>query len=114
MGDFVHDKSWSAYCDEMSRDGIWGDHLTLVAIAEVFGARIRIVSSVEGDNYITEIDPTVLKTQKMILISHYVSCYLSIEGADLTENLFVGRVPLWLVESGKSVRSKMKRYLLHE
>jgi hypothetical protein len=71
MGDFVHDKSWDAYCDEMARDGIWGDHLTLVAIAEVFGARIRIVSSVEGDNYMTEIDPTVIKTQKMILISHY-------------------------------------------
>lgn len=88
MGDFVHDKSWDAYCDEMARDGIWGDHLTLVAIAEVFGARIRIVSSVEGDNYMTEIDPTVIKTQKMILISHYVSCQTNLKNQFFSNRIY--------------------------
>jgi len=35
MHDFVHDKTWAEYCDELARDGIWGDHLTLSAAAEV-------------------------------------------------------------------------------
>lgn len=30
MRDFVHDKAWEEYCHEISREGIWGDHLTLV------------------------------------------------------------------------------------
>jgi len=34
MRDFVC-TSWNEYCDEMARDGIWGDHLTLTAATEV-------------------------------------------------------------------------------
>jgi len=34
MKDFVHDKTWEKYCEEMGREGIWGDHLTLVAASE--------------------------------------------------------------------------------
>jgi hypothetical protein len=35
MRDFVHDKTWEEYCKEMARDGIWGDHLTLVRLAHL-------------------------------------------------------------------------------
>lgn len=31
-----------------------------------------MISSVEGDNYITEIEPSVLRTKKIVLLSHYV------------------------------------------
>jgi hypothetical protein len=31
----VDDQSWDSLCDELSRRGIWGNHLTLVAMAEV-------------------------------------------------------------------------------
>lgn len=34
-----------------------GDHLTLIAAAEVFNARIVIVSSIPGDNFVVEINP---------------------------------------------------------
>jgi len=71
MSDFVHDQSWNDFCNELSRSGIWGNHLTLVAIAEHFGSRLRVISSVESDSYIIKIDPLVLKTQKVILLSHY-------------------------------------------
>eukprot|EP01120_Amphizonella_sp_Union-15-10_P002403 TRINITY_DN12600_c0_g1_i1.p1 TRINITY_DN12600_c0_g1~~TRINITY_DN12600_c0_g1_i1.p1 ORF type:complete len:150 (+),score=35.78 TRINITY_DN12600_c0_g1_i1:3-452(+) len=72
MKDFVHDKTWEEYCNEISKDGIWGDHLTLVAIAEVFGANIQVISSVSGDNYTTQITPRITLIQnKTLLLSHY-------------------------------------------
>lgn len=71
LHEFVHDKPWEEYCDQMAKDGCWGDHLTLLALSELFGAVISIMSSVEGDNFITEIHPTVKKTNKVILLSHY-------------------------------------------
>jgi hypothetical protein len=30
----------------MSKDGVWGDHLTLIAAAELFGTKIVIISSI--------------------------------------------------------------------
>jgi len=68
---FVHDRPWEEYCTAMAKDGCWGDHLTLLAISEMFGAQISIFSSVEGDNFITEIHPTTKKLKKVLLLSHY-------------------------------------------
>eukprot|EP01113_Clastostelium_recurvatum_P045985 TRINITY_DN798_c0_g1_i3.p1 TRINITY_DN798_c0_g1~~TRINITY_DN798_c0_g1_i3.p1 ORF type:complete len:555 (-),score=150.10 TRINITY_DN798_c0_g1_i3:132-1796(-) len=80
---FVHDRPWEEYCDYMAKDKTWGDHLTLMAVSEAFGIVILIISSVEGDNYITEIrpsgqgegcgegDPTGRCKGKMALLSHY-------------------------------------------
>lgn len=68
---FVHDRKWEDYCAAMAKDGCWGDHLTLLAISEMFGAQISIFSSVEGDNFITEIHPTTKKLKKVLLLSHY-------------------------------------------
>jgi hypothetical protein len=68
---FVHDRKWEDYCTAMAKDGCWGDHLTLLAISEMFGAQISIFSSVEGDNFITEIHPTTKKLKKVLLLSHY-------------------------------------------
>lgn len=68
---FVHDRKWEDYCAAMAKDGCWGDHLTLLAISEMFGAQISIFSSVEGDNFITEIHPTTKKLKRVLLLSHY-------------------------------------------
>jgi hypothetical protein len=71
MRDFVHSYTWEEYCNEISREGIWGDHLTLLAITEIFGTRICIVSSVESDNHVTEIAPKKIKSDKILFLSHY-------------------------------------------
>lgn len=70
LWNFAYDEPWDSFCDELSRHGIWGNHLTLVAAAEVFKCHIQIISSVEGDNFITEISPTCPPT-KRLLLSHY-------------------------------------------
>jgi hypothetical protein len=73
LADFVGGGGdWQSYCDTMARPGIWGDHLTLIALAEVLGAKISVVSSVEGDHYITEITPkSSLALKRVLLISHF-------------------------------------------
>eukprot|EP01130_Rhizamoeba_saxonica_P011109 TRINITY_DN4600_c0_g1_i1.p1 TRINITY_DN4600_c0_g1~~TRINITY_DN4600_c0_g1_i1.p1 ORF type:complete len:561 (+),score=99.04 TRINITY_DN4600_c0_g1_i1:379-2061(+) len=71
LRDFAYGHVWEDYCKELSRNGIWGNHLTLVAVSEVFGSRLVVVSSVEGSNYITEINPTKLKSSRIIMLSHY-------------------------------------------
>lgn len=63
LNQFVHDRKFDDYCSAMAKDGCWGDHLTLIAISEMFGVQISIFSSVEGDNFITEIHPTTKKVR---------------------------------------------------
>jgi len=71
LKDFVHDQSWENYCQKMLKDGEWGDHLTLIAAAEVFQAVIIIISSIPGDNYVIEIIPTFTAPQRTIMLSHF-------------------------------------------
>jgi hypothetical protein len=40
---------------------LWGNHLTLIAFAEICGAKITIISSSESLNYVTDIIPKTLK-----------------------------------------------------
>eukprot|EP01133_Synstelium_polycarpum_P013306 gene13306-15641_t len=64
--------NWDDYCNEMSKNGIWGDHLTLVAAAEIYKAKISIISSVESNsNFVIEIVPTKIENPKVLLLSHY-------------------------------------------
>lgn len=54
---FVYDVTWEDFCENVSRNGIWGDHMTLIAVANAFNLRIVVISSVKGDNYMNEIYP---------------------------------------------------------
>jgi len=71
LKDFVHDQSWEQYCDRMNREGEWGDHLTLIAAAEVFKSSIVIISSVLGDNFVVEVLPTFCIPENTIMLSHF-------------------------------------------
>jgi len=71
ISEFAHDQSWDEFCGELSRSGIWGNHLTLVAVSEYIGAGITVISSVEGGSFIINIEPTAHKIPRRILLSHY-------------------------------------------
>eukprot|EP01103_Thecamoeba_quadrilineata_P018833 TRINITY_DN73_c0_g1_i1.p1 TRINITY_DN73_c0_g1~~TRINITY_DN73_c0_g1_i1.p1 ORF type:complete len:338 (+),score=89.22 TRINITY_DN73_c0_g1_i1:32-1015(+) len=43
LKDFTSD--WTEYCNEMEKDGIWGDHITLLAAANIWKSNIIIISS---------------------------------------------------------------------
>jgi len=70
LKDFVHDKSWENYINDMSRNSVWGDHLTLLAAAELFQSKVFVISSVPGDNYVVEIVPENSIPRRTIMISH--------------------------------------------
>eukprot|EP01101_Sappina_pedata_P008422 TRINITY_DN4657_c0_g1_i1.p1 TRINITY_DN4657_c0_g1~~TRINITY_DN4657_c0_g1_i1.p1 ORF type:complete len:255 (+),score=27.42 TRINITY_DN4657_c0_g1_i1:46-765(+) len=59
LSDFIDTDAypdWSAYVKEMGRNGAWGDHLTLVAAAEVYKAKIIVVSTINFKEI--EIEPS--------------------------------------------------------
>ncbi len=75
----VPEGTWDSYVDHIE-DGGWGDHVSLVSISEVFGTAIRVVSSVEGDTFVTEYQPRVLKRTRVVLLSLFCEfCYGSLK-----------------------------------
>lgn len=70
--------SWDAYCNHMSRNGVWGDHLTLIAMANALDRNIFVVSSLEtteGSSGVTCIESKASDSQAAakpaILLSHW-------------------------------------------
>jgi hypothetical protein len=71
-----NDDGWDHYCNLMSFSGTWGDHLTLVAAAELFHVRIVIVSSAADESQaLIEIVPTSTgkapQNLDVIFLCHY-------------------------------------------
>lgn len=67
-------KDLNEYLEKMSKDGEWGDHIVLLAMARALGQKIRVVTS-SLDQY--ELDD-VLQGQSELLLGlinehHYVS-----------------------------------------
>jgi len=77
LSDFACDMAWNEFCDHMAKNGIWGNHITLLAIAELYQVTILVVSSVENeDSFIIEINPFTEKhkqqlQKRTIYLSHY-------------------------------------------
>jgi len=66
--------SWKDYCTYMKRNGSWGDHMTLMAAAEIFNSEIWIISSVKfspGIEPIINIVPTKKPAKRTIRLAHY-------------------------------------------
>eukprot|EP01130_Rhizamoeba_saxonica_P000304 TRINITY_DN10282_c0_g1_i1.p1 TRINITY_DN10282_c0_g1~~TRINITY_DN10282_c0_g1_i1.p1 ORF type:complete len:168 (+),score=16.23 TRINITY_DN10282_c0_g1_i1:18-521(+) len=69
-----HCHTWKQYLKHMKKKGIWGDHLTLIAAAELYRVRIIIISSVDCDvvdvDPITEIVPRSGTWNDVVYLSH--------------------------------------------
>ena len=75
---FVPD-DYSDYVRKMSKDGEWGDHLTLQAASDVYGRRICVLSTYEK-NFLIEITPKSRRHPRVLWLSfwaevHYNSIY---------------------------------------
>eukprot|EP01129_Flabellula_baltica_P006185 TRINITY_DN228_c0_g1_i1.p1 TRINITY_DN228_c0_g1~~TRINITY_DN228_c0_g1_i1.p1 ORF type:complete len:464 (-),score=93.17 TRINITY_DN228_c0_g1_i1:48-1439(-) len=77
LEDYCYGTGWDDYCDELARDGIWGNHVTLIALSECFKVKIKVISSIEGGNYMTEIVPTKILSNKVVMLSHYAEYHYS-------------------------------------
>ncbi|XP_019614119.1 PREDICTED: malignant fibrous histiocytoma-amplified sequence 1 homolog [Branchiostoma belcheri] len=71
---FISNQSWEVYLENMSRDGTWGDHVILQAMADMLVRDVIIVSSVEADNYVTTLRPQTgspPRAARPLLLGHY-------------------------------------------
>ena len=50
MEDWIENRNWDEYLDHMRRDGVWGDEITLIAVANMFTVEITIISSLPGNS----------------------------------------------------------------
>ncbi|GMN24932.1 hypothetical protein TIFTF001_000742 [Ficus carica] len=71
--------AYGDYLEKMSKNGEWGDHVTLQAAADSYGVKIFVITSFKETYYI-EILPNVEKSRKVICLSfwaevHYNSIY---------------------------------------
>ncbi|XP_035697782.1 uncharacterized protein LOC118430856 [Branchiostoma floridae] len=83
LSDFIPNQTWEEYLDTMSRDGTWGDHVVLQAMADMLGRDVIIVSSVEADNYVTVLHPQSQTSPRIsLLLGHYAeNHYASLDGS---------------------------------
>ncbi|CAH1238391.1 NEURL1B [Branchiostoma lanceolatum] len=82
---FVPDEKWDAYLAAMSRDGEWGDHIVLMALASVLRREIHVVSSTPGDDFLTKVKPNggtdAPVTGPPLLLGNYAEQhYVSLDG----------------------------------
>lgn len=82
---------YADYLKMMSKNGEWGDHVTLQAAADSYGVKIVVMTSFK-DTYYIEILPNVKKSKGVIFLSfwaevHYNSIYFQgdIPSSDLTK-----------------------------
>ncbi|CAA0834045.1 Cysteine proteinases superfamily protein [Striga hermonthica] len=71
--------AYDHYLSNMSKNGEWGDHVTLQAAADCYGMKVFVITSFKDTCYI-EILPHVQKSERVIFLSfwaevHYNSIY---------------------------------------
>lgn len=67
-----HDKyrSWDEYLEKMAKNGEWGDHLILVAVANVYGISIRVISHLSHDHERTISPECPVNSDKQLVVGH--------------------------------------------
>ncbi|KAK4765811.1 hypothetical protein SAY87_007453 [Trapa incisa] len=65
---------YDEYLSKMSRNGEWGDHVTLQAAADVYGVKILVITSFKDTCYI-EIVPGNQEANKVILLSFWAEVH---------------------------------------
>ena len=58
LSSFTDAENWEVYCDRMSQDKSWADHLVLLAAAEFYKRELIIISSAPGDQHVIPIRPS--------------------------------------------------------
>jgi len=74
----IQDYNWEfdnfdAYCNQLAKKGVWGDHVSLIALAESLRIKIVIISNVQctGNNYVTTVIPLNGIFSKVINLCHW-------------------------------------------
>ena len=80
---------YQAYCDNLLKDGVWGDDLTLLAGAHILRRPIVIITDSASDNYAREICPPHIIDRSLWGQNIFVTCNLD-RHFDATETVLGG------------------------
>ena len=80
---------YQAYCDNLLKDGVWGDDLTLLASAHILRRPIVIITDSASDNYAREICPPQIIDKSCWGQNIFVTCNLD-RHFDSTEEVLGG------------------------
>jgi hypothetical protein len=72
--DLEEHKNWETYVRCLSKEGFWGDHLTLIAASEVYKIEITIVSSLstrDNGDLVNIIKPRSGNATRTVYLSHW-------------------------------------------
>ena len=72
--DFVHGQKYSEFLVEMSKDGVWGNHLTLKAFADATHTQINLITSYAEDG-VKEVKPWVLESEREYWLSFWAEVH---------------------------------------
>eukprot|EP01098_Paradermamoeba_levis_P006819 TRINITY_DN2838_c0_g1_i1.p1 TRINITY_DN2838_c0_g1~~TRINITY_DN2838_c0_g1_i1.p1 ORF type:complete len:464 (-),score=125.21 TRINITY_DN2838_c0_g1_i1:56-1255(-) len=67
--------TWQQYCQGMASPACWGDNVTLIAVAEVYQAKIVIITSIVGNQFVIEITPSQWNSNKIIKLCQIMDVY---------------------------------------
>ena len=85
ISSFVPNNDLPSYLVSMGKDGTWGDHIVLVALAHALGRTIRVVTSLETDCHEIVVEAENQEGEPLLLghlsENHYVSLELMGGGA---------------------------------
>ncbi|CAN1346382.1 OVARIAN TUMOR DOMAIN-containing deubiquitinating enzyme 9 [Linum perenne] len=66
--------AYEEYIEKMSKNGEWGDHVTLQAAADMYGVKIIVITSFKDTCYI-EILPNFQRSERVILLSFWAEVH---------------------------------------
>ncbi|KAF3956748.1 hypothetical protein CMV_018158 [Castanea mollissima] len=79
--------SYSDYLEKMSKEGEWGDHVTLQAAADRFGVKIFLITSFKDTCYI-EILPHVQKSKRVLMLSFWAETHYNSINPEAGKHLY--------------------------
>eukprot|EP01097_Dermamoeba_algensis_P004547 TRINITY_DN2954_c0_g1_i1.p1 TRINITY_DN2954_c0_g1~~TRINITY_DN2954_c0_g1_i1.p1 ORF type:complete len:789 (-),score=152.15 TRINITY_DN2954_c0_g1_i1:1406-3772(-) len=67
--------NWNDYCEAIMSQSLWGDNVTLVAIAEAYRIKIQIITSIQGHHFLVTISPKSGEVQREVRICQILNVY---------------------------------------
>nr|POE85921.1 otu domain-containing protein [Quercus suber] len=79
--------TYNDYLEKMSKEGEWGDHVTLQAAADRFGVKIFLITSFKDTCYI-EILPHIQKSKRVLMLSFWAETHYNSINPEAGKHLY--------------------------
>eukprot|EP01119_Soliformovum_irregulare_P018627 TRINITY_DN575_c0_g1_i1.p1 TRINITY_DN575_c0_g1~~TRINITY_DN575_c0_g1_i1.p1 ORF type:complete len:1549 (+),score=441.45 TRINITY_DN575_c0_g1_i1:27-4673(+) len=75
LSSFLRGMVWDGYVRMMEEAETWGDMFCLIAISEIYGCKVFMISSAEGDNFIMQYVPSQPSNRRTLMLGHIMELH---------------------------------------